>query len=75
MVTESEKKKGYVPRILVHRWNCNKCDFKYYFEQNTKREKDNIRFTKIEAEISIHVMKTNHEVTHYEQEPFRMFRI
>lgn len=75
MVTESEKKKGFVPIRLVHRWNCKQCDFKYYFEQNTKSEKDKVRFTKIEAEITIHVMKTKHEVTHYEAEPFRMFRI
>ena len=75
MVTESEKKKGYVPLRLVHRWNCLTCNFKYYFEQNTKNEKDQIAFTKIESDISIHVMKTGHEVIHHEAEPFTFRRI
>ena len=75
MVTESEKKKGFVPLRLVHRWNCKKCNFKYYFEQNTKSKDDKIRLATIEAEISIHVMKTKHEVIHHEQEPFKVRRI
>lgn len=75
MVTESEKKKGYVPRRLVHRWTCTGCNFKYYFEQDTKRELDKVRFTKIEAAVTIHVLRTKHEITHHEAEPFRFFRM
>ncbi len=75
MVTESERRKGFVPIRLVHRWTCLGCNFKYYFDMNTKSDADRVKLTKIEAEISIHVMKTHHEVTHKEAEPFRIRRI
>lgn len=54
--------------LIVHRWNCAKCDKKWFLRTNTDLDYDKKRLANFEISVSLHVANTGHEVTHKQQE-------
>ena len=70
MVTDSETKKGYQARYETHRWHCTKGCFNWYLNVDNKDPLDKIKLNKFETEVTLHVLKTQHEVIHKQAETF-----
>jgi len=58
--------------ISEHRWNCKKCDLKWYLSVNDIFEHEREKLAQFERAVSNHIFITQHEVTHEEKLPFKI---